>query len=86
MDHPVMEAAWAETLPDHDGDAGFWKVGGEIWNGPYSRRITRITVQQDLPGLHCNLRRVCVWVGDVLAAEAPLHSLAAVGYPVPEDT
>lgn len=85
MDHPVMEAVWVESIPDSEGTTRFWKVGNTIlgWEGS-SGTITRITVQQDLPGLHCNMRRVCVWVGDALVAEAPMHAVQAVGYPLPQ--
>lgn len=85
MDHEIIEAEWAETQLDQDGESRFWQVGRPIWtrkaHGP---AVTRITVQQDLPGLHCNMRRVCIWIGDKMVVEAPLHSLAAVGYPIPE--
>ena len=79
----AKEALWATTPPDCDGQQSHWHVGKTIWqDGAPGAVITRITVQEDLPGLHCNMRRVCVWVGGVLAAEAPVHSLEAVGYPV----
>lgn len=80
----VKEALWACTPPDCDGQQAHWNVGLPIWipgvgKGP---NVTRITVQEDVPALHCNMRRVCVWVGDQLAAEAPFHSIEAVGYKV----
>lgn len=85
MDQETKDAIWAEGLPDADGNTNFWKVGQGIWTGSArGPAITRITVQHDLPGLHCNLRRVCVWIGETMVAEAPLHSLAAVGYAIPE--
>lgn len=85
MDHPVMEAVWAECLPGADGESRFWAVGQQTWlPGGHCPTVTRITVQQDLPGLHCNMRRVCVWVGDALVAEAPMHAVQAVGYPLPQ--
>lgn len=81
MTDTTREAAWAETMPDADGDSYYWKVGVGHWNGK-SRGdpVTRISVQCDLPALHCNMWRVCVWVGETLVAEAPLHNLKAVGY------
>lgn len=81
-DHPTMEAEWVEFPPKDGGDSAFYKAGYYIGVPGKMRTITRITVQQDLPGLHCNLRRVCIWVGDQLAIEAPLHSVEAVGYPL----
>lgn len=84
MTDEIMEADWAESLPDQDGESRFWRVGQGIWTGKsHGPAITRITVQQDLPGLHCNMRRVCVWIGDVMVVEAPVHSLSAIGYPIP---
>lgn len=85
MDHEIMEAAWAESRPDQDGESRFWAVGKPIWTGKaHGPAVTRITVQQDLPGLHCNMRRVCIWIGETMVVEAPLHSLALVGYAIPE--
>lgn len=82
----AIEAAWAETGPDADGDCHFWSVGKQFYNpGSVDRpTITRITVQEDLPGLHCNMRRVCVWVGEAMVAEAPVATIKAIGYPVPK--
>lgn len=45
--------------------------------------VTRITVTDDLPGLHCNLERVRVFDGDTMIFEAPLHSLEGVCYAPP---
>ena len=85
MDNEIKDAIWAEGPPDADGDTRFWKVGVGIWDGKgRGPAVTRITVQHDLPGLHCNMRRVCVWIGDAMVAEAPLHSLQGVGYSLPE--
>ena len=79
----IREAEWATTPPDCDGQQTHWAVGKPIWaNGGPGPVITRITVQEDLPGLHCHMRRVCVWIGDDLAAEAPVHSLEAIGYAI----
>ena len=84
MSDNVIDAEWAEGLPDADNDARIWKLGKLLdWKDKAGPIITRITVQEDLPGLHCNMRRVCVWSGETLVAEAPLHNLQAVGYPSP---
>lgn len=82
----VIEAAWAATGPDADGDCFFWCVGKPLYGAGAEHRptITRITVQEDLPGLHCNMRRVCVWVGEAMVAEAPVATIKAIGYPVPK--
>lgn len=81
----IKQLQWAEGQPDADGESRFWNVGQGIWDGTGGRgpAVTSITLQQDLPGLHCNMWRVCVWIGEHLAVEAPLHSLHAVGYPNP---
>lgn len=82
----VVEAQWVDGLPDADGGTQFFRVGKPLWYGkPHVQIVTRITVQHDLPGLHGNLRRVCVWIGDHLAVELPLHNVQAVGYPVQGD-
>ena len=83
-DHPTMEARWVELTPRADGDGGFFRVGGKIFAESKEFTITRITVQQDLPALYCNMHRVCIWVGDHLAVEAPMHAVEAVGYPLPD--
>lgn len=45
--------------------------------------VTRITVSDDLPGLHCHMERVRVYDGETLIYEAPLHNLEGVAYPAP---
>lgn len=40
-----------------------------------SHIITAITMQEDVPGLHSTLRRICIWCGDKLVLEAPYHSI-----------
>jgi len=42
--------------------------------------VSRITVTEDLPGLHCNMERVRVWDDDMVIAEMPLHNLELVCY------
>lgn len=53
---------------------GNWKIAGTC---------TRITVSDDLPGLHCDMWRVQAFDGDALIFEAPLHSLEGVAYAAP---
>lgn len=45
--------------------------------------VSRITVTDDLPGLHCNMERVRVFDGETMIFEAPLHSLEGVSYAAP---
>jgi hypothetical protein len=47
-------------------------------------KVSQITVSRDLPGLHCNMERVCVYVGEHMVWEAPLHALESVTYALPE--
>ncbi len=79
-DHEPMNAQWVDFLPDIDGSTRCYHVGGTVYFFGQTAEITRITVQQDLPGMYCNMRRVCVWVGGQLAVEAPLHNVQGVGY------
>lgn len=53
---------------------GQWKIVG---------KVSRITVTEDLPGLHCNMERVRVFDGDTMIFEAPLHNLEGVQYAPP---
>lgn len=55
-------------------DGNSWKVAGTV---------SRITVTDDLPGLHCNMERVRVFDGETMIFEAPLHSLEGVAYAAP---
>jgi len=48
--------------------------------------VTRITVTNDLPGLHGNMERIRVYCGEQVAMEAPVHAVDVVQYQVkPED-
>lgn len=85
-DHEVMEAEWVDASQDADGDISSFRVGASAFDASGQiRKITRITVQQDLPGMHCNMRRVCVWVGGHLLFEAPVHNVLGIGYAVPAE-
>lgn len=72
-----------------DGESGVhYAVGKQYWRTVEGRAVrcgpvTRITITDDLPGLHCNMERVRVYDGDTLIYEAPLHSLEGVEYPHP---
>lgn len=85
MSPATREAQWVEGLPDADGAGRYYKVGVDVHSFPIGESavtlpVTRITAQCDLPGLHCDLWRVCVWSGESMIAEMPLHNVAAVGY------
>ncbi len=83
MTPDVIEAKWAETIPDlpENEPARYFSVGGKFATAKREYlEITRITVQTDEPGLHCNMRRVCIWTGDTLAVEFPFIAAGAVGY------
>ncbi|MGP9790720.1 hypothetical protein [Roseinatronobacter sp. NSM] len=82
----LREAQWVDFLPV-DGEARSFAVGDHVraTNDPNEAperyiKVTRITVQCDLPGLHCDMWRVCVWSGDAMIVEVPLHNTAGVGY------
>lgn len=83
----TREAIWVEGLPDADNDSAMFRVGGDLLL-PFNQetrsapkvKITKITVQQDLPGLHANMFRVCIWSDDNLMVEMPLHNVSMVGY------
>ena len=75
----ILEADWAETLPDGDEGARYYKVGKPISALSPMWICTRITVQTDEPGLHGYMRRVCIWKGETLAVEFPFISAGAVG-------
>ncbi len=77
-------------MPGVDGQCLFLAVGQD-WNqkddGHWSKAgtISRITVTDDLPGLHCNLERVRAYVGDCVIWEGPLHNLEGVTFEYHED-
>lgn len=72
----LREAKSVTGVPDEDGSVLYYGV--DYTRG--SVTPTRITVTQDLPGLHCNMDRVRVYAGDDLIWEGPLHSLEGVEY------
>lgn len=59
------------------GDKARVREGNSWIDGP---TITAITIEDDLPGLHCNMERVKVWSDDHLLAEMPLHHVLEVRY------
>ena len=86
----TREAVSFSGMPcgDQGEDAIHYQVGrnyARLIDGKYQNAgtVTRITVTEDLPGLHCNLERVRVFDGDTMIFEAPLHSLEGVNYAAP---
>nr|WP_312970686.1 hypothetical protein [Brucella intermedia] len=84
------EAIAISGMPQgQDGDEGIYYLVGADYNriidGEWKRagRVTRITVTDDLPGLHCNMERVRVFDGETMIFEAPLHSLESILYAPP---
>ncbi|UWQ31055.1 hypothetical protein [Leisingera sp. M523] len=83
MANDILEAKWAETIPDlpDNEPARYFNVVGKYCTAERDYiEITRITVQTDEPGLHCNMRRVCIWNEETLLAEFPFIAAGAVGY------
>lgn len=72
----VREAKCLHGVPDCDGEVTYYGVG----DTRLSITPTRITVTQDLPGLHCNMERVRVYQGANVIWEGPLHNLEGVTY------
>ena len=60
---------------------GYRRIVGNSWQ--IAGKVSRITVTDDLTGLHCNMERVRVYDGDTLIFEAPLHNLEGVQYAHP---
>lgn len=87
----MRDAISVTGLPvGENGDEGFfarvggtWRMGG--WRNNEASKVTRITVTEDLPGLHCNMERVRVYVGETVVWEGPLHNLEGVAYPLPPE-
>lgn len=89
----VREAISVSGFPmGADGEDGlFYRVGGSYWrtvggSAQKAGTVTRITVTDDLPGLHCDLERVRVYDGDTVIFEGPLHNLEGVHYAAPAPT
>lgn len=79
----IVDAKWAQNIPDNATDEGadHYRVGWDLrCHDGTPAKVTRITVQSDEPGLHGTLRRICVWVGPLLAVEFPYLNAGGVGY------
>lgn len=82
----IREAKSVCFPSDQDGEQMFLTVGGTFWTVTEGKSIDvgpilRITVEDDLPGLHCNMERVKVWVCDKMILEAPVISVLWISYP-----
>jgi len=81
-----IKEAISMSAPGEDGE--YYAVGRgyqRVVDGKYKivGDVSRITVTDDLPGLHCDMERVRVYDGDTVIFEAPLHSLEGVRYAHP---
>jgi hypothetical protein len=79
MSGGVREARAVSGLP-HEGAAFYFEVDRETHLRFATIIPTKILVSDDLPGLHCNMERVRVYVGEFVVFEAPLHSCEGVIY------
>ena len=84
----VLEANSVECPPkgEHGEECMFFRVGAETTVGnPIDdmitrRKVTRITVSDDLPGPNCMLWQVKVYSGDSIICWHPLHAVEYVGF------
>ena len=79
----VRNAKSVSGLPQgEDRTDGFCAAVGSRFQcfEPNAPVVDRITVTQDLPGLHDNMERDRVWPGETLLWEGPLHNLEGVQY------
>ncbi|MCF1502158.1 hypothetical protein L0F51_00055 [Afifella sp. H1R] len=86
----TREATIVTGIPwGQDGEEGIYYQLGSKYRRPVGNTwedvgvVSRITVTDDLPGLHCNMERVRVFDGETVIFEAPLHSLEGVAYAPP---
>lgn len=86
IDGEVKELTDVQGLPVGEyGEDGFWRRVGRPIVDFKNKICTRITLTQDLPGLHCNMRQVNVYVGDnILYEQLPLTSCEGITYKIEE--
>ena len=87
------EAFAVEWPADEDGATLYLHVGSPIHqvtepgvSSGVVGAVTRIVVSDDLPGLHCYMERVRVYVDDLVVYEAPVHAVQLIQYRVPPPT
>lgn len=84
----VIEANSVECPPkgEYGEDCLFFRVGlegtagNETGDHTTKRKVTRITVTDDLPGPHCMLWQVRVYAGDDIICEIPKHACESIIY------
>ena len=84
----AREAIAVQWPEDSQGEALYAQVGKKLYQPDELNEgvvesagtVTRILVSDDLPGLHCNMERVRVYVGDQVAFEAPVHAVEVIQY------
>lgn len=75
-----------DSAKDEDGSGYTYTVGGRAFTGydeikrPTYAPVTAITMRRDIPGLHGNLDRICVWSNGKLLAEIPRHAADHIAY------
>lgn len=86
----IREAIAVTGIPqgEHGEDGIYYAVGNDyrrvvVNSWEIVGKVSRITVTDDLPGLHCNMERVRVYDGDTIIFEAPLHNVESVMYAHP---
>lgn len=82
----LKSVSWPD--PRRENEYGYFFIVGDGFRYGQDRdmaKITRITLQEDVPGMHANMRRVCVWSGEVLLAESPYTSVEMCFHLIPDD-
>jgi len=80
------ESVNGPPVGEHGEEFTYYRVGltyaGYV-DGIWKRElgiVSRITITEDLPGLHRNMERVRVWDNNKVIAEMPLHNMEHVSY------
>lgn len=79
----IQSVEFPSYVPDEEGV--YLVVGGSFYIREDNQSkdigpVTSITLQDDVPGLHCNLWSVKVWIENELVLEAPYTSVLYVRY------
>ena len=79
----IQSVEFPSYVPDEEGV--YLVVGGPFYIREDNQSkdigpVTSITLQDDVPGLHCNLWSVKVWIENELVLEAPYTSVLYVRY------
>ena len=82
----TKEAIRVEGQPQGEDGTDCWsfavgfqygQMDGTKWRFPVGT-VSRITVTDDLPGLHCNMERIRVYDGETVIAEMPMIKAPAL--------